>query len=93
MMIPILFSVLHLCQLYCQAQIIKHFQCFSRLALEKKDFFLSFLVSEVCRCERLPAADLGTNNMKLTGQLEELVQRTERTEAEVELLLAELGTY
>jgi hypothetical protein len=30
--------------------------------------------------------------MKLTGQLEELVQRTERTEAEVELLLAELGT-
>ncbi len=57
-----------------------------------KDFFLSFLVSEVCRCER-PAAELGTKNMKLTGQLEELVQRTERTEAEVELLLAELGTY
>jgi hypothetical protein len=92
MMIPVLFSVLHLCQLYCQAQIIKHFQCFPRLTLEKNDFFLSFLVSEICRCER-PAAELGTKNMKLTGQLEELVQRTERTEAEVELLLAELGTY
>jgi hypothetical protein len=93
MEIPALFSVLHLYQLYCQAQTIKHFQCFPRLALdEKKDFFLSFLVSEVCRCER-PAAELGTKNMKLTGQLEELVQRTERTEAEVELLLAELGTY
>ena len=29
--------------------------------------------------------------MELTLQLEELVQRTERTEADVELLLAELG--
>ncbi len=29
--------------------------------------------------------------MELTSQLEELVQRTEKTEAEVELLLAELG--
>ena len=29
--------------------------------------------------------------MEPTAQLEELVQRTERTEAEVELLLAELG--
>jgi len=76
--------------MYCQVSIIKHFLRFIP-SFWKKNFFLRFLVSEECGWLR-PAADFGTNKMKLNGQLEELVQRTERTEAEVELLLAELGT-
>jgi hypothetical protein len=46
---------------------------------KKTFFFLSFLVSDP------------RSKMELRSQLDELVQRTERTEAEVELLLAELG--